>query len=99
MYEQIMEAVFELCVLLLMALAEVFNTTYVVINVWVFCVIWPLVTLGLVVWVAYLLRVNKRHREKISKLGASTASLPMGAFEYTEDTVTTTLKETKTDEV
>jgi len=42
-------AVFDLCVRLLEWLAGLLGTTYVGINVWIFCVIWPLLTVGLIV--------------------------------------------------
>jgi len=41
--------VFDLCVRLLEWLARVFGTTYEAVNVWIFCVIWPLFTVGLIV--------------------------------------------------
>ena len=47
--------IFSLCVDLLMWLARKFNTTYETVNVWIFCVIWPLFTLGLIVAVVVLL--------------------------------------------
>ena len=42
-------AVFDLCVRLLEWLAGILGTTYVAINVWIFCVIWLLLTVGLIV--------------------------------------------------
>lgn len=43
-----MHYVFQFCVYVLMMLAEWFGTTYERINVWVFCVIWPVFTLVLI---------------------------------------------------
>ena len=42
-------AVFYWCVRLLEWMAGILGTTYVAINVWIFCVIWPLLTVGLIV--------------------------------------------------
>lgn len=41
------DQVFDLCVVLLKAGAAFFGTTYKAINVWIFCVIWPALTLAL----------------------------------------------------
>ena len=41
--------VFDLCVRLIEWLAGLLGTTYVAINVWIFCVIWLLLTVGLIV--------------------------------------------------
>ena len=46
-----MDEIFSLCVHILLFLADVFGTTYVAINVWIFVIIWPLFTLGLIVTV------------------------------------------------
>lgn len=42
-----MNAVFDQCVIFLNWLAELAGLTYVEVNVWIFCIIWPLLTLGL----------------------------------------------------
>jgi hypothetical protein len=47
------DQIFDLCVLLLVFLADQFGTTYKAINVWIFVVIWPAFTMtliGLLVW-------------------------------------------------
>ena len=43
------DRVFWLCVVFLHWLAARFKTTYEVVNVWIFCVIWPVFTLALIV--------------------------------------------------
>ena len=43
--------IFDLCVRILMALAHAFGMTYKAVNVWIFCVIWPIFTLLLLVLV------------------------------------------------
>ena len=42
------DTVFDLCVSLLNGLAGLLGVTYQAVNVWIFVVIWPLVTLALI---------------------------------------------------
>jgi hypothetical protein len=42
------DAVFDGCVLLLLFLADLLGMTYKAINVWVFVIIWPMLTLALI---------------------------------------------------
>jgi hypothetical protein len=42
------DRVFNLCVDILVSLASLFGTTYEAINIWIFCVIWPLFTVFLI---------------------------------------------------
>lgn len=44
-----MDVVFDVCVQILLALAGWTGLTYKEINVWIFVILWPLLTLGLVV--------------------------------------------------
>lgn len=53
--------IFEVCVQLLIAMAEALGMSYKAINVWIFVVIWPLVTIG-------LLSIIFLQRRKIRKL-------------------------------
>lgn len=53
--------IFEACVQLLIAMAEALGMSYKAINVWIFVVIWPLVTIG-------LLSIIFLQRRKIRKL-------------------------------
>ena len=58
-----MDRIFDLCVVFLVWLARVTGTTYKEINVIIFCILWPLFTLALIVlciaqWVA--LRKSRR---------------------------------------
>ena len=39
------DAVFDFCVKLLFGIADMMGITYEEINVWIFCVIWPILTL------------------------------------------------------
>jgi len=51
---------FELAVRSLVTWAKAFGITYEEINVYLFCIAWPVVTLGMTVWIVYLLgRVRK----------------------------------------
>jgi hypothetical protein len=56
-----MNQIFDLCVNLLLWLAALFGTTYKAINVWIFCILWPLATLALVVMVV----IQRRWIQKI----------------------------------
>ena len=42
------DAIFNLCVVLLVWLGRQLGMTYEAVNVWLFCVLWPLLTLGLI---------------------------------------------------
>ena len=42
---QWIDTVFNFCVLLLVDLANILGITYEEINVWIFCIIWPLLSL------------------------------------------------------
>ena len=46
---------FRFCVVFLQWLAAKLGTTYKAVNVWIFCVIWPMITLALIVAVIWLL--------------------------------------------
>ena len=45
------ETLFSACVDLLKWIAECLNTTYVKVNVWIFCIMWPLYTI-IITWIA-----------------------------------------------
>lgn len=47
------EAIFDGCVLLLLFLADLFGMTYKAINVWIFVVMWPVLTLALIAIVVW----------------------------------------------
>lgn len=51
-----METIFNLCVYFLSRLADLFGTSYEVINVWIFCIIGPVIFLGLFVGLLYYRR-------------------------------------------
>ena len=53
--------IFERCVVLLHWIARKVGTTYEAINVWIFCIIWPLFTLALIGWVVWLLMHRYPH--------------------------------------
>ena len=46
-----MDAIFDLCVKILLDLADFFGVTYKAINVWIFVIIWPILTMFLVILV------------------------------------------------
>jgi hypothetical protein len=47
-----MDVVFDVCVQILLVLAGWTGLTYKEINVWIFVILWPLITVGLVILVA-----------------------------------------------
>lgn len=48
--------------------ARFFGTSYNAINIWIFCVIWPLVTLALIVIVIFQFRKLRRLSQRIMEL-------------------------------
>ena len=52
--------VFNWCVRLLYDWATFFGITYEEINIWIFIVIWPVITLAMAVWILVLLRKIRR---------------------------------------
>ena len=57
----IIDFLFDLCGKVLLWLADLFGVSYNTINIWIFCIIWPILTLALVV-------VTIRQHLKIKKL-------------------------------
>ena len=55
-----MNKIFNWCVKLLELTAQEFGTTYEVINVWIFCIIEPIVFLGMVIFLLFQRREIKR---------------------------------------
>jgi hypothetical protein len=55
-----MDAVFDACVQILLVLAEWTGLTYQQINVWIFVILWPLLTLAMGVWILALRRRIRR---------------------------------------
>ena len=50
---QFIDGLFDLCVQILLWLANLFGVSYNTINIWIFCVIWPVLTIlliGVVAW-------------------------------------------------
>lgn len=60
------DIVFNWCVRLLDDWATFFGITYEEINIWVFIVIWPIVTLAMAAWIVLLLRQNQRLKARIA---------------------------------
>lgn len=60
------DAIFDWCVILLVDLASLAGVTYEEVNIWIFLVIWPLVTLTLIIWIAVLtMKCRKLKRELV----------------------------------
>jgi hypothetical protein len=62
-----MDAIFDLCVVFLLWLGRVTGTTYKQINVLIFCILWPLFTLGLMVLCGYQRRVIRQLRRRTNE--------------------------------
>ena len=58
------DIIFNWAVISLYEVAEWFSITYEEINVWVFCVAWPILTLLLVYAVFFLVRQNRQLRRE-----------------------------------
>ncbi|HIA81824.1 MAG TPA: hypothetical protein EYO02_06925 [Rhodospirillales bacterium] len=52
--------VFNTSVSWLYAWGEFLGITYEEINVWIFCIIWPALTLGMMIFIVFLIRSNRR---------------------------------------
>jgi len=63
-----MNYTFDLCVKILLELADLFGTTYKAINVWIFVIIWPIFTLLLIGTVMLLIGTVIFQRRKIRQL-------------------------------
>jgi len=55
------DKIFDLCVAFLLWLADLLGITYKAVNVWIFVIIWPIFTLGLI-WLVF------RQRRQIKQL-------------------------------
>ena len=57
---ELIDSIFDVCVLFLSNLAKFLGMTYNEVNIWIFCIIWPVFTIFLIVRVIQLKRkVNK----------------------------------------
>ena len=59
--------IFQLCVDFLVWLAHLMGTSYEEINVWIFCVIWPVITVVLVILVLWQWLRIRRLEQKLDK--------------------------------
>ena len=59
------DSIFDLCVYLLVWAADLLGITYKAVNVWIFVIIWPIFTLGLI-WIVF------RQRRRIKQLEGKT---------------------------
>lgn len=60
------DIVFNWCVRLLYDWATFFGITYEEINIWIFIVAWPIITLAMAAWIVLLLRQNQRLKARIA---------------------------------
>ena len=67
-----MNTIFDVCVAILVTIAEQFGMTYQAVNVWIFVIIWPVLTLillGLILRQHLLIKQRRRDliiRERLS---------------------------------
>ena len=65
-----MQNIFNLCVECLLCLGALTGLTYVEVNVWIFCIIWPLLTVGLIIIsileAVMLLKQKQRRKNELS---------------------------------
>jgi hypothetical protein len=66
-----MDDVFDVCVQILLALAGWTGLTYKEINVWIFVILWPLLTLMMGIWIVCLqLRIRRGARPPLESSSA-----------------------------
>lgn len=59
------DTIFDWAVRALFEVAGWFNITYEEINVWLFCIAWPLLTIALIVWASSMWRQNRQLRRLV----------------------------------
>jgi len=77
-----MDTIFDLCVRILVVLADLFGTTYKAINVWIFVIIWPVLTLVLVILFFVQRRMIQRLRSELSQKRGGSLELGEGGEDY-----------------
>ena len=65
----VIDTCFGLCVNILLWLADLFGVSYNTINIWIFCIIWPVVTVVLLVIVVRQHIRIRRFREMAASIG------------------------------
>ena len=58
------DIIFNWCVRLLYDWATFFGITYEEINIWIFIVVWPIITVAMALWILILLRQNRRLKQR-----------------------------------
>ncbi len=64
---QWIDTIFDLCVRWLFEAARFLGITYEEINVWLFCIIWPLLTVLLVAGLSLLLQQNRHLKRRLNR--------------------------------
>ena len=59
------DGMFDWAVIALVVCAKFFGITYEEINVWIFCILWPVLTIGMIAWISVLIRNNRRLKRQI----------------------------------
>jgi len=61
------DTIFDLCVRWLFGAARILGITYEEINVWLFCIVWPLLTVLLIAWLHILVWQNRGLKRRLSR--------------------------------
>lgn len=69
-----MDGIFNLCVKILLVLADLFGTSYKAVNVWIFVILWPAFTVLLVAVVCLQRRRIRRLRSQLCNRETTGAS-------------------------
>ena len=79
----IINLLFDLCVDILRWLADLFGVSYNAVNIWIFCIIWPILTLVLIaVVIRQRLRI-RRLRLELEDTAKANRGLQGGSEEHT----------------
>ena len=62
------DIIFDWAVIALVELARWLGITYEEINVWLFCIAWPIATLAMMGAIVMLWRINRRMHEQITQV-------------------------------
>ena len=75
-----MDQIFDLCVQLLYVMADAVGMTYKEINVWIFCIVWPVLTVGMALWIMMLRRDVRRMQGSLGndKYLSAKSLIPLG---------------------
>ena len=62
------DVVFNTTVRWLYVWARYLGITYEEINVWLFCIAWPALTIAMIAWLVFLIRQNRRLKRQVHQV-------------------------------